>query len=361
MKKFAYHSTTYKMIIKHSIIAIALGLLFVACGRHKVKVSNAETAKMIIPGAELADTAGEKINAHGGGILYHNGTYYWYGEYKGDSTYRNPKVPNWECYRTEAGGVSCYSSKDLTKWKFEGLVLKPEMKDTVSDLHYSKVLERPKVIYNDKTKKFVMWLHVDSNDYSKAAAGVAVSDSPTGNFTYLGSIQPNNAMSRDMTLFKDDDGKAYHVYSSENNETLYISQLTDDYLKPSGKFTRNFVKASREAPAVFKHNNKYYILSSGCTGWDPNQAEYAISDNMLGKWTVMGNPCSGKDANITFYGQSTHVLPISGKKDAYIAMFDKWNKKDLINSRYIWLPITFKGDSINIAWKDKWDVNGISN
>jgi len=124
------------------------------------------------------------------------------------------------------------------------------MKDTVSDLHYSKVLERPKVIYNDKTRKFVMWLHLDSNDYYKAAAGVAVSDSPTGNFTYLGSIQPNNAMSRDMTLFKDEDRKAYHVYSSENNETLYVSQLTEDYLKPSGKFTRNFIKASREAPAV---------------------------------------------------------------------------------------------------------------
>jgi len=296
---------------------------FFACGRHNVHLSNVEEGKIIKPSTEWTDTAGNKINAHGGGILYHNGTYYWYGEYKGDSTYRNPKVPNWECYRTEAGGVSCYSSKDLTKWKFEGLVLKPEMKDTVSDLHYSKVLERPKVIYNDKTRKFVMWLHVDSSDYSKAAAGVAVSDSPTGNFTYLGSIQPNNAMSRDITLFKDEDGKAYHVYSSENNETLYVSQLTEDYLKPSGKFTRNFIKSSREAPAVFKHNNKYYILSSGCTGWDPNVAEYAISDSMLGKWKVFGNPCSGKDANITFYGQSTHVLNISGKKDAYIAMFDK--------------------------------------
>lgn len=345
------------MIGKKNIVAFAVGMLFFACGKKPMEQSAAGGAKVILPGSEWADTSGEIINAHGGGVLYHNGTYYWYGEYKGDLTYRNPKVPNWECYRTEAGGVSCYSSKDLKKWKFEGIVLKPEMKDTVSDLHYSKVLERPKVIYNDKTGKFVMWLHVDSNDYSKAAAGVAVSDSPTGDFTYLGSIMPNNAMSRDMALFKDDDGTAYHIYSSENNETLYISQLTDDYLKPSGKFTRNFIKASREAPAVFKHNNKYYIISSGCTGWDPNQAEYAVADNMMGKWKIKGNPCTGKDANITFYGQSTYVLPVEGKKDAYIAMFDRWNKKNLIDSRYIWLPITFKGDSIDIEWKDRWDIN----
>ncbi|HEY4785205.1 MAG TPA: glycoside hydrolase family 43 protein, partial [Bacteroidales bacterium] len=204
---------------------------------------------------------------------------------------------------------------------------------------------------------FVMWLHVDSHDYLKASAGVAVCDSPTGKFKYLATIRPNGQMSRDMTIFKDDDGRAYHICSSENNATLYISLLTDDYLQVSGQYTRNFVNQFREGPAVFKHNGKYYILSSACTGWDPNQAKYAIADSMLGEWKVIGNPCSGKDANITFYGQSTYVLPISDKKDTYIAMFDKWNKKDLINSRYIWLPVIFKGDSIDIAWQDKWEVD----
>lgn len=315
------------------------------------------SAQTIHSGEPWFDNSGKVINAHGGGILYHEGTYYWYGEYKGDSTYWNPKVPSWECYRTEAGGVSCYSSKNLTDWKFEGVVLPSETTDKSSDLHYSNVLERPKVIYNDKTKKFVMWLHIDSHDYAKAAAGVAVSDTPNGIFEYLGSMHPNGAMSRDMTLFKDDDGKAYHVYSSEHNKTLYISLLTDDYLKPSGKFTRNFIDQSREAPAVFKRNGKYYILSSGCTGWDPNQAEYAMAKSMLGEWTIMGNPCSGKDADITFYGQSTNVVKVAGKEDAYIAMFDKWNKTDLIDSRYIWLPIKFKGDSIDIEWKEEWSID----
>lgn len=339
--------------------ALVICLLLISCGQTKISDVNQNANDTIVSGTEWFDTDGNLINAHGGGILYYDSTYYWYGEYKGDSTYWNPKVPSWECYRTETGGVSCYSSKDLTNWKFEGVVLAPNLTDTLSELHPSNVLERPKVIYNEKTKKFVMWLHVDSHNYAKAAAGVAVSDIPNGDFEYLGSMRPNNAMSRDMTLFKDDDGRAYHLYSSEENRTLYISLLTDDYLKPTGQFTRNFIDKSREAPAVFKRNGKYYILSSGCTAWDPNQAEYAVADSIMGAWTVVGNPCSGENADITFYGQSTHVLKIEGKEDAYMAMFDKWNKTDLINSRYIWLPIKFTGDSIDIAWREKWTVNEV--
>ncbi len=113
-----------------------------------------------------------------------------------------------------------------------------------------------------------MWLHVDSDDYNKAAAGVAVSDSPTGVFTYLGSMHPNGQISRDMTLFKDDDGKAYHIYSSEQNSTLYISLLSDDYLKPSGTFTRNFAGKFRKPCCVqtqrtiLRHQFGMYRLES---------------------------------------------------------------------------------------------------
>ena len=136
------------------------------------------------PGEIWYDTNQQMINAHGGGVMIHNGTYYWYGEYKGDSTYHAPGV-EWDCYRTEAGGVSCYSSKDLQSWTFEGVVLKPELNDSTSDIHPSMVIERPKVIYNEKTGKYVMWMHIDNYNYSKAATGVAIADSPTGPFQYI--------------------------------------------------------------------------------------------------------------------------------------------------------------------------------
>ena len=339
-------------------MTLVVACLFGAATAQAQKQVTANNA--IVPGEVWNDTDGNPINAHGGGILYHEGTYYWYGEYKKGKTIL-PEWATWECYRMDVTGVSCYSSKDLLNWKFEGIVLPAVKDDQGHDLHTSKVLERPKVIYNPKTKKFVMWAHVESADYSKACAGVAVSDSPTGEFTYLGSFRPNNAMSRDQTVFVDDDGRAYHFYSSENNATLYISELTDDYQRPSGRYTRNFVKESREAPAVFKRNGKYYMLSSGCTGWDPNQAELAVADSIMGEWKTIGNPCTGTDADKTFYAQSTYVQKVMGKKDMYIAMFDRWNKKDLENSRYVWLPFSFEGDKITIPWRDKWSFDNFEN
>ncbi len=316
----------------------------------------ASAATAFTSGTVWTDTNGERINAHGGGIMYHNGTYYWYGECKDSFTYRSPGV-GWECYRTETRGVTCYSSTDLYNWKFEGVVLQPDTTNTYSDIHPTMVIERPKVIYNDQTGKFVMWMHIDSPNYSKASAGVAVADSPTGPFTYINSVHPNGQIARDLTVYKDDDGKAYLIYSSEGNATMQISQLTPDFLKTVGTYTRNFIDKSREAPAIFKRGGKYYIVSSGCTGWSPNEAEYAVADCITGPYTTLGNPCTGPDADKTFYGQSTFVLPVEGMQDTFIMMFDRWNKRDLIDSRYLWLPICFDGDRFTIPWTDSWSLN----
>ena len=60
-----------------------------------------------------------------------------------------------------------------------------------------------------------MWFHADSADYVYAGAGVAISDTPAGPFTFIGAMQPNRQDSRDMTLFKDIDGTAYLIHSKE--------------------------------------------------------------------------------------------------------------------------------------------------
>lgn len=315
-------------------------------------IAPAQAADAIVPGNEWLDTEGMVINAHGGGILYHEGIYYWYGEAKGDFTYRSPGV-GWDCYRTDAGGVSCYSSRDLCHWTYEGIVLEPDTTHTFSDIHPTMVIERPKVIYNERTRQFVMWMHIDNHNYEKAVAGVAVSDRPTGKFRFIESIRPNGQMSRDMTLFKDDDQQAYLVYSSEGNATLHIASLSDDYLHVTPHYTRHFVGQSREAPAMFKRQGKYYIVTSGCTGWDPNEAQWAVADHVMGPYTVMDNPCRGPHADKTFYAQSTFALPVVGT-DQYIIMFDRWNKKDLITSRYVWLPVRFDDGALTIPWTDRW-------
>ena len=329
--------------------------LILLCMYSIISCKTPQSEKKIFPGAVWNDTDGNPINAHGGGILFHGEKYYWYGEIKTGKTWLVPGQ-TWECYRTNAGGISCYSSENLTDWKYEGVALSPNISDSTSDIHTSKVIERPKVIYNETTKKFVMWMHVDSQDYAYSRAGVATADKPEGPYTFIESMRPNGQMSRDMTLFKDDDGKAYHIFSSENNATMHISLLTDDYLKPTGTEKRIFVDKSREAPAMFKHRGKYYLITSGCTGWSPNPAMLASADSIMGEWTELYNPCVGPNNDSTFAAQSTFVLPLKGKPDRFIFMSDRWNKTNLEDSRYVWLPLVFRNDSATIEWKDSWSL-----
>jgi len=336
------------------------------------------------PGEIWRDTGGQPINAHGGGVLFHDGVYYWYGELKEGRTYLAKLNQSWGGTRVLAGGVSCYSSTNLYDWKNEGIVLPSVANDPDHDLACENVIERPKVIYNGRTKQFVMWLHQDSPNYAAARSGVAVSVTPTGPFKYRGSFRPNagvwpvnvtradktqgeknylardflsGQMARDMTLFVDDDGTAYQFYASEENATLHVARLTDDYLKPDGTYARIMINRSTEAPAVFKRNGKYYLIASGCTGWDPNTARSAVADNIFGPWTELGNPCSGTNADKTFFCQSSYVLPVAGHPDQFIALFDRWKKWDLQDSRYVWLPLEFNPDGKPvIRWRDRWSL-----
>jgi hypothetical protein len=304
-------------------------------------------------------------------VLFHEGVYYWYGESKSGRTYLPDCNKSWGGTRVDLSGVSCYSSTNLYDWKNEGIVLAAEPNDPQHDLHPSKVLERPKVIYNRATKRFVMWMHIDSTDYAAARAGTAVSERPQGPFKYLGSFRPDSGvwpenvteddkkggqknplardfergqMSRDMTLFVDYDGKAYLYYSSEENATMHVSLLTEDYLRTSGRYARIFAGRKMEAPAVFKRGGKYYLIASGCTAWEPNAARSAIADNPLGPWKEMGNPCMGDDADATFHSQSTCVLPVQGRREAFMFVADRWDPRDLPASRYLWLPLEFASD-----------------
>ncbi len=292
------------------------------------------------------DTDGHFINAHGAGVLFHDGEYYLYGEIKKGKTKLVPGQ-DWEDYRVVAGGVSCYSSRDLVHWKNEGVALAPNPADTASDLYIGRVVERPKVIYNRVTRQYVMWMHIDRDDYGYARAGVAVSESPRGPFRYLGSVRPNGQQVRDMTLYQDEDGRAYIVYASENNNTMQVCLLASDYLSPTKVYKRILIGERREAPAVFRADGKYYLITSLCSGWDPNAARVAVADSVLGDWVQGGNPSVGPDSATTFHSQSTFVLPLGG--DRFLFMADRWNKTDLEKSGYLWLPLTVRNGSVKIS------------
>jgi len=344
------------------------------------------------PGEVWLDNRGVHINAHGGGILFYNDKYYWFGEHKGENS-NNALV-----------GFTCYSSTDLYNWQYEGIAL-PVDEDNASDITSGSIMERPKVIYNQKTHQFVMYFHLElkGKGYSAARVGIAVSDKVAGPYKYLKSYRSNagkfpenmteaqqtdtakledfkewwtpewrkavengmfvrrdfenGQMSRDMTLFVDDDGKAYHLYASEENLTLQLAELTDDYLGYTGRYVRIAPGGHNEAPTIFKKDGKYFIITSGCTGWAPNAARLFSADTIYGPWTEHPNPCVGDDANLTFHSQGAFILPVAGKKDAFIFMADRWTPRHPIDGRYIWLPIRFENGLPVLKWIDQWDLS----
>jgi hypothetical protein len=168
-------------------------------------------------------------------------------------------------------------------------------------------------------------------------------------------------MSRDMTLFVDDDDKAYYIYASENNATLHISLLSDDYLSQSGKFIRVAPGGYNEAPAIFRREGKYFMITSGCTGWEPNAARLFMADDMLGVWTEYPNPCAGTNAELTFLSQSAYILPVAGKKNAYIFMADRWMPNKPSSGQYVWLPVQFENGLPVLRWLDNWNLSFFDN
>ena len=351
-------------------------------------------AKGEIRSGELwPDNHGVHVNAHGGGILYHRGTYYWFGEHKAENT-SNAMV-----------GVTCYSSKNLTDWKNEGVALAVS-DEQGSDIEKGCILERPKVIYNAKTRKFVMWFHLELKGlgYRAARAGVAVADKVTGPYHFLRSqrvnayryplnvtesekaamakLQPKDyaewwtpkwrraiekglflqrdlstgQMARDQTVAVDDDGKAYHIFSSEDNLTLQIAELSEDYTFHTGRFVRVAAGGQNEAPAIFKKDGTYWMITSGCTGWEPNKARMFSARDIMGPWKQHESPCVGPKADLTFGGQSTYVLKVEGRRDAFIFMADIWRPKHPSDARYIWLPIDFKNGLPVVEWRDEWTL-----
>ncbi|MCA8830963.1 glycoside hydrolase family 43 protein [Hymenobacter pini] len=294
------------------------------------------------PGEQWHDTDGNLINAHGGGVLRVGKTYYWYGEKRAQQ---------------QEEGVTVYSSRDLYNWRYEGVALQPSTQPG-HDIEQGCLMERPKVLFNKKTGKYVMWFHLElkGKGYSAARAGVAVADKPTGPFRYVSSFRPNGHMSRDMSLYLDDDGRAYHIYSARENYDLRIARLSDDFLTATKQDTLLFSN-HREAPAVFKTGGKYYLITSGCTGWDPNQATLHVADTLFGPWQELGDPMRGPNAQKTFGGQSTYVLPAPGRPGSFIFLADRWNPKDLKDSRYLWLPVQFRQGQPTIEWLDRWNLD----
>ena len=250
-------------------------------------------------GGCMLQTVQHGLNSDGtidSGTITKVGKYiYWYGEYRYSSG--------------NALGVSCYRSTDMVNWEFRCNILPESVSVELETDGY--FLERPKVIYNEKTGKYVLWAHREGTgwNYGYASILVAYGDAPDEEFTYYKTFRPFDDpeldihdsgytsdfsdddlpygyMSRDCTLFVDDDGTAYFASSSSENTSMNIYRLTDDYLDiDTSWMVQDALKNNqKEAPCIIKENGIYYCVTSDTDGWNVTPSRWFYAYNIGGPW-----------------------------------------------------------------------------
>lgn len=290
------------------------------------------------------DTGGQVIQAHGGGILQVSNTFFWFGEDRSTGPH--------------CQSIRCYASTDLKNWTFRSTVLSAQASPALAGIN----LERPKVLFHEATRQYVMWVHKENtNDYGEARALVATGETPDGSYVCRREFRPLGNMSRDCTLFKDDDGAAYFVSSANHNADLLCYRLTPDYLDVERQWT--LLKGqSREAPTLFKRNGLYHLITSACTAWGPNGNTVATATNIFGPYSQLTVLCN-KDTWNTYCSQTAFVLPVKGTRQTnWVFMADRWKGWNLADSRYMFLPLRFDegGRILPVQWGDSWTLDTVT-
>ncbi|NOU62823.1 family 43 glycosylhydrolase [Paenibacillus sp. LMG 31461] len=345
------------------------------------------TNNSIKPGQVWLDTEGKRIHSHGGSIIYIDGTFYWYGENK-EKSKPGSNIWHW--------GVRAYASQDLYNWEDKGLIIPPNLEDESSPLHPSKFLDRPHIIYNRFTKKYVCWLKIMQPDASQKST-VLVADDFLGPYTIVKEgIKPLGMSAGDFDMVVNpSDGKAYYYFERVHSEMI-CADLTDDYTDVTGYYSTHFPQSHppyvREAPAHFYRDGLHYLVTSGTTGYFPNPSEVACSSLYHGPFEVLGNPHVGDATNTSFGSQICSVFKHPLKKDLYIALADRWvtehtpgnpttyeeaaerfdrifnpkkgmdptvdhfNPVDTTKSDFVWLPFRFDGKMAYLDWHDEWRI-----
>jgi hypothetical protein len=300
----------------------------------------------ITPGAVWPDDRGQHVQAHGGGILKLGDTFYWFGEDRSQTNQRGMHC------------VACYASTDLAHWQFRNQVIKL---GEVEDLGRRWILERPKVFYNEKTKKFVMYMHIDGSTnggggYALARVGVATCDNVDGDYQYLKSFRPLDHESRDIGQFVDDDGTAYLIFE-DRPFGFRIAKLSDDYLTVEKQVC--LIRQHMEGGALVHYQGLYYVVGSWLTGWRANPNRYATAKSLEGPWSEFKE--IAPESTNTYGSQSTLLLKVVGTKTtSVIFMGDIWKPRTLGVSRYLWMPLEIGDGKMRLPEPKPWTLDVVT-
>jgi Glycosyl hydrolases family 43. len=365
---------------------------------HAAEILKEPARPAFYPGRVWRDTDGRRIQAHAGGLIYEDGTYYWYGE--------NKEKTDGRC-TVWTYGIRAYSSKDLYNWKSEGLLIPPNLEDAESDLWPEKYVDRPHIIKCGYTGKYVCWLKLSGN---QSYFTVLQSDRFQGPYTVaVERYQPFGIQVGDFDLIKDEDGRCYLFVEADHDRVVGM-ELSEDYLQAvrqvSSQYDGLHAPFCREGVALLERRGIRYMLTSGMSGYIPNESDCAFSANWDEPFVHVGNPHVRDSTHASFNSQISQVFKVPGKKDLYIALADRWvpgypmdaRRTDLFRraiasryeperyhvteeelaewqqrpateatdtsvSDYVWLPLRFEeptaenpGGKVLIDWLDEWRI-----
>jgi hypothetical protein len=275
----------------------------------------------------MLDTEGNRIQAHGGAIFFENDLYYWYGEDKSKTTGKN-KIWSW--------GVRYYSSKDFYNWKDEGHLILPNENDEKSILHpAAHQLDRPHIIYNASTGKYVCWLKFSGK--KDACFAVMTADRLPGPYRMVKEyFRPFGKEVGDFDLYQDEaTGKTY-LYFASGREGVVACTLSDNGADVEGEYKMYYTGLKppfcREGIAIVSHEGRLFMLSSGMTGYVPNPSQHAELQSPLGEITEIGSPHKNDNSGASFNSQISAVFHHPKHPNLYIALADRWLPQTLLTA-----------------------------
>ena len=279
---------------------------------------------------------GEVVQAHAPGFVRQNGLWYMVGEDRS-----HPWNPD----------VNLYSSADLIHWTFEKKIIENGVTD--SRLGRRRMIERAKLLHCGKTGKYVVWCHWESRDYSASEAACFQCDSVNGNYRLVWSGRPLGIKSRDCNVFVDHDGTAYFISTTNENQDLGLFRLSDDYLSVT-EHTCLFPGERREAPVIVRVGDRYFMFSSACTGWAPNQCKLSYTNDLRKGWSPLTNIGDDK----AYRTQPAAILKVEGSKQTtYLYIGDRWMDPDLPRTKTIVFPVSFEGTSCIFDYRERFCIN----
>jgi beta-xylosidase len=350
---------------------------------HEVTINN------LVP---RLDVHGEIMDAHDGSITRYtigNSTlYYYHGMQYGLCL----EPAHYGCDRTVDNcgfqfdhNISIWTSPDLSSgsWTFVGNAIDVDSRPP-------GVVYRPHLVYNPSTKLYVLVWNFDYG--ANALLAAATAPSPAGPFTLATAtinLFQGGHTTGDFTLFVDDDGTGYIVYSA--NWVMHIEQLSSTYYGNTTVYGGNFTEFFVEAPAMFKRNGLYYVLFGYCccyceqgSGVMVHVSKYPMGPYQKISGDLACKPITGNDtsqvgdgiptpnqgcqyANTIFTSvarsQQNYVIEVATSNGTeYIWTGDRWQQApDGIKGHdpQYWVPLQFTSDGLiaNMTWVDEFTID----